>query len=312
MRKLLSIFCLGVISLSCSRIPPGYVGIIVDTTGAEAGNTDKMVDGGTRKWIGPTQELHLFPLYKIIEKWSKSDQRLPSERNTPHIDQSITFQDSEGLQINVDIGMSFQLEKSKIPDLFKTYRTNIDTISDREIRTIVQKEFNNFGAQYKINDIYGKGKADFLDKIQNVVKDKLKPNGIILNRLSYLGPMRLPQSVKLALDEKVKVGQKTAQRRNEIAQIEAEMEKKEKQYQAEIREKKAKAKAYAEETEIKARADAKKIFLEAQARAKANEMIAKSVTKNLINYEKMKSWNGKLPTTVLGESQNLITLKSLN
>lgn len=310
MYKYISFFIVLILSLSCQRVPPGSVGIIVDTTGAKAGKTDRMVDGGTRHWIGPTQELHIFPLQKIQEKWSLADQRLASEReNSPHIDQSITFQDVQGLQISVDLGMSFQLEKAKIPDLFKTYRTNIEVIADREIRPIVQKAFNNYGSKHKVSYIYGVGKSDFIKAIESHVRDVLAPNGIILNRLSYLGPIRAPNGFLKALERKAEVGQKTAQRQSEIAQIEAEMKKQEKKYEAAIREKKAKAIAYAEELEIRAKADAKKILLNAEAKAKANELLSKSITRDFIEYEKMRKWNGVLPKTVLGDQQSLIAIE---
>ena len=67
------------------------------------------------------------------------------------------------------------------------------------------------------------------------------------------------------------------------------------------------AQANAEKRVISAEAEAKSILATAEAQAEANKKLAESVTDELIEYEKMKSWNGQLPK-VTGINGSLIDI----
>ena len=62
------------------------------------------------------------------------------------------------------------------------------------------------------------------------------------------------------------------------------------------------AEADAEVRRIEADAEAYATLTKAEAEAKANIMLSESLTQTLIDYQLSKMWDGKLPTTVLGES----------
>ena len=58
---------------------------------------------------------------------------------------------------------------------------------------------------------------------------------------------------------------------------------------------------------IKAMGHAKAILAEAEAQAKANELLSRSVTANLVQYEMAKKWDGKMPQ-VAGGAMPLLQL----
>ena len=58
---------------------------------------------------------------------------------------------------------------------------------------------------------------------------------------------------------------------------------------------------------IKAAGQAKAILAVAEAQSKANEMLARSVTTNLVQYEMAKKWDGKMPQ-VAGGAMPLLQL----
>lgn len=61
---------------------------------------------------------------------------------------------------------------------------------------------------------------------------------------------------------------------------------------------------------IEAEADAKVRLMHAESQAKANMMISNSISQNLIDYNKVNRWNGKLSTTSVGTgSQAIISIK---
>jgi len=53
--------------------------------------------------------------------------------------------------------------------------------------------------------------------------------------------------------------------------------------------------------------DTKAILAEAEAQAKANELLAKSITPVLVQYEMAKRWNGQMPQ-VSGNAMPMIQL----
>jgi regulator of protease activity HflC (stomatin/prohibitin superfamily) len=70
-----------------------------------------------------------------------------------------------------------------------------------------------------------------------------------------------------------------------------------------------KANATAEAKIIQAKADAQARIMNAESQAKANEMLNKSITPTILEYNKINRWNGKLPTTTLGNQGAIINLK---
>jgi uncharacterized membrane protein YqiK len=67
-----------------------------------------------------------------------------------------------------------------------------------------------------------------------------------------------------------------------------------------------KAKADAEAKIISAKAEASARLMNAESQAKANKMLNESITAEILEFNKINKWNGKLPTTTLGQNQNAI------
>jgi len=70
-----------------------------------------------------------------------------------------------------------------------------------------------------------------------------------------------------------------------------------------------KANATAEAKIIQAKADAQARIMNAESQAKANQMLNESITPTILEYNKINRWNGKVPTTTLGNQGSIINLK---
>lgn len=89
--------------------------------------------------------------------------------------------------------------------------------------------------------------------------------------------------------------------------IQAESEKKAMIEEAKARYESAKLDA---QTKIeKAKAEATARLLNAESQAKANKMLDESITSNILEFNKINRWDGKLPTTTLGNQGAIINLK---
>lgn len=74
---------------------------------------------------------------------------------------------------------------------------------------------------------------------------------------------------------------------------------------AEAEQKRIAAQAEADKQVIAARAEAESILAVAEAQAEANRKLADSLTNNLIDYEKIQAWDGKLPK-VTGSTNSFV------
>jgi len=59
----------------------------------------------------------------------------------------------------------------------------------------------------------------------------------------------------------------------------------------------------------KAKSESTAILLKAESQAKANRLLNESITAEILEFNKINKWNGKLPTTSLGNQGSIINLK---
>ena len=293
MRKLKLLIILSVLALSlvgCSKVPAGNVGVKVYLLGTNKGVDHEELSVG-RYWIGLNEELYLFPTFQQNYVWTAT--KTEGSEN----DESITFQTKEGMSCNADIGISYHLDPEKISVIFQKYRKGIDEITDVFVRNIVRDAINKVASTMSVQDVYGVGKQKFIADVTTLVKSQLDSNGIMIDKLSLIGEIRIPQTVKAALNQKVQATQRAQQRENELREAEAQAKKAE-----------AEARGKAQANIARAEGEAKAITIEAEAQAKANTLLAKSITSNLVKYKQIEKWDGKLPT-VTSDGGTLVNLK---
>jgi len=176
------------------------------------------------------------------------------------------------------VGIAFQVIPDKIPVLFQTYRKGLDEIRDVYLRNIVRDAIVTAASTRPIESVYGAGKTALLREAQKEVVEKVEPLGIKIDQLSWVGELRLPQSVVDSINAKIQATQNASRVENEVAS----------------------AKAEAAKTVAKAQGDTDSRMLQANAEAKANTIIAQSLTPELVQYKALTQWDGKLPTMMGG------------
>lgn len=263
----------------CNKVESGYVGVKVYLLGGEKG-VDSEVLGPGRYWIGMNEDLYLFPTFTQTYSWTVDK----TESSTT--DESFTFQTKEGLQVNADIGISYKIESDKVSDVFQKYRKGVDEITHTFLRNIVRNAFNKVTSDKKVEDVYGLGKAKLLEEVTELVRSEVHPIGIDVEYIAFIGALRLPESVTQALDLKIRATQIAEQRENELREAEAS----------------------AKMIVAKANGDAEAELIRARAAAQSNLLVSKSLTQELVNYEAIKKWDGKL-SQVSGMSTPFISLK---
>jgi regulator of protease activity HflC (stomatin/prohibitin superfamily) len=276
---LLSMLVFGV---ACSKVTAGNVGIKVNLLGAEKGVSQEVLGPG-RYWLGMNEELYVFPTFQQNYTWTAS----LTEGNST--DESLTFQTKEGMVVNVDIGISYSVDSEKVATLFQKYRKGVDELTDVVLRNAVRDSLNEFGATLSVEEVYSTKKAELMAKVQEKVATEFKPIGINIENLFLIGSMRLPTNVIAALNSKIEATQKAQQRENELRESEAEAKK----------------------VVAQAEGESKATLLRAEAEAKANKLKLATLTRELIQYEAIQRWDGKLPQVNGSGTMPMINLKSI-
>jgi len=244
-------------------ISPGYVGVVIDMLGGSQGVEAKELHVGMH-WIAPWKSVYQFPIFEQNDTWE-------GER------EGFNFQTSEGMAVSADIGITYHLRPESIPLIFQRYRRGMDEITNVFIRNYIRDAINKSASKTRIEDLYS-GKESFFEEVESHVRSDLAPIGIELSRIYLIGRFHFPQNVIAALNSKIEAMQRAQQRENELREAEAEAKKQ----------------------IAKAEGQAKCSVLQAEAEAKANLVLAKSVTPELIQWQSVQKWDGKLPHVTSG------------
>lgn len=261
---------------SCYRVEPGYVGLKVKMTGGEKGSISVLENGYHGRALNA--EYKKFPVFTVNYTYT-ADKTEGSANN-----EEFTFQSSEGMKVQADIGISYYFDIDSVEDLYRTYRKGPEEIRSTVVKNAIRDSLNKIGSHYPVDDIIGAKKAVLINEVFEDVKAKLDAHGIIVETLSWVNPPTPPESVTNALNLKVEATQNALRVENEVQQTEAEA-------------KKAKIQIDTNNYAIKAEAEAEaqSILVRAKAEAEANRLLAESITPELIAYQKILKWDGANP-----------------
>lgn len=263
---------------ACSKVPAGNVGVKFDLYGGDKGVTGEVVGPG-KYWLGWNEEMYLFPTFAQNYSWTAGN-----DVTSPG-DESISFQDREGTQINADIGVTYAIDGAKADTVFQKYRKGVDEITDVYLRNMVRDALNSETSKLDVSEIYGPGKEELMQRVTQRVKAQVQDIGIVVEKIYWIGAMRLPPQITTAINAKIEATQKAQQRENELQT--------------------ATAQAQIERERARGEADARVIAAEGEA--KANRLVAESISSGLVSYIEAQRWNGSRATTVLGkESTNVV------
>jgi regulator of protease activity HflC (stomatin/prohibitin superfamily) len=267
------LLCAVVFLAACSYVPPGNVGVLVNAVGQQKGVDAQILPVG-RYWLTWNETLYLFPTFTQNYVWDKA--RTSQSPN----DESISFQTEEGLSVNADIGISYHIDPNKVSMVFQKYRRGVEEITDTFLRNMVRDSLVKEASSLPIEAVYGKGKSELIDHVQADVAKQVADIGIQVEKIYWIGDLRLPENVTHSINAKIQATQMAQQRENEVAQATAEANKVI-----------AVAKGNAEATRIAAEADAKAFQIKGAALA-ANPLLIQELA--------IERWNGTLPAITGG------------
>jgi regulator of protease activity HflC (stomatin/prohibitin superfamily) len=256
-------------------VNPGYVGIVIHRAG---GGVDKTP-------LGPG--LHARnPLTTGIEEYPIFMQTLILTRGSEGSrgNDEINVNSKEGQPISLDVSMSFELDPDRTPNLYSTFRRDIDAIQHGYVKQSIRQALQEVVGGEEIALVIGPKKAETVNLTQKLLSERLSQYGIIVKQFT-INELRAPQAVIEAINQKNVMQQQALTAQNELQKN---------QFQA-------------QGDSIKAAGQAKAILAVAEAQSKANDLLSRSLTNNLVQYEMAKRWDGKMPQ-VAGGAMPLLQL----
>jgi regulator of protease activity HflC (stomatin/prohibitin superfamily) len=274
--------------LRVTRIEAGHVGVEINLAGQQRGASEIPIRTGWVLYSPLTTQIIEFPTYVQTVKWTK-------DVNEGHpINEEMGFNSKEGMEIFVDVSLSYAIEPSKVPDFYVKYRVDdLDRFTHGILRDIVRNSLNEVASTYVVEDIYGEKKAAFLNQVEAMIQSKLTPVGVGVQQFGFIGAPRVPTVIATAITAKAQAIQQAERARNELATTQAEA-----------------AKKIAE-----AEGDAKSQVTRAQGEADSNRIRQASLTPQLLELRRLENakslidkWDGRLPSVQSGQGGMILQL----
>lgn len=273
---------------ACSKVPAGNVGVKAYLLGSSKGvDTEELGPG--RYWIGMNEELYLFPTFTQNYTWA-NDCQVQEDGKNDCANEELGFQTVEGLAVKADVGISYHIERDKAALIFQKYRKGVDEITDIYLRNMVRDSLVKNASSMPVESVYGAGKGKLMELVSKEVADAVGPIGIKVEKIYWVGELRLPGSVTNAINAKIQMTQQAQQARNAVE----------------------KAKADADVKIEAARGAAESLRVIAEAQANAINIKGKALSDNpkVVELNAIDKWNGVLPTTMIpGQSAPFVPVK---
>ena len=202
-------------------------------------------------------------------------------------------------QVDITGSINYAINKSTAMNLFKEVGTDyFNKLVYPRMLEITKGVFSKYTAENLVAN-----RQKLSEQIREGLDGELDEYGINVISVS-LENLDFTDAFTDAVEAKQVAAQKKLQ-----AEIEQNQMTMETQQQAER--KRINAEAEANVAKINADADAYALQVRSEAEAEANKKIAESLTDNLIRFNEIKNWDGKLPTYMAGQGGTTIPVLNL-
>ena len=257
-------------------VNPGYVGIVIHRAGGGVDSTPLSAGLHMRNpLVTGIEEYPIFMQTLVLTKGGSDGSQSNDE---------INVNSREGQPLSLDVSMSFEIDPDKAPYLYKSFRRDISAIQHTYVKQTIRQALQEVIGNEEIAAVIGPKKAEAVSEAQKRIAAELSRYGFVVRQFT-INELRAPDAVIQAINQKNVMQQQALTAQNELQKN---------QFQA-------------QGDSIKAAGRAKAILTEAEAQARANELLSRSITGTLVQYEMAKRWNGQMPQ-VSGSAMPMIQL----
>ncbi len=258
-----------VITFFSVKVPAGFSGILIDQYGNDKWVQITGLHTGRNFYNSITHDAEVYPTFIRQTEYGNME-----------------FQDTDGLIMGANVGVSYRFIEDKIGTVYESYRASADKITDTYMRTWSRDALNRISSAYTVDVLYGEKKEEFRTKVSELLQKELLEKGILVERVYFVGAFSLPEVVSQRINAKIEATQRAIQAENELRTTEAEAKKK----------------------VAEAEGDKQSKILTAQGNAEAIRIQAAAIqVQGGADYIKLKwieqvgsNWKGDVPATIMG------------
>jgi len=260
----------------CERIDAGHVGVKVNLYGDGKGVDDVTEVTGWVFYNPISTKIVEFPTYVQHKEYKAimEDGKVVS-------DESFVINSKDGSEFHVSPLLNYSVKREKVPYIFNKYRVTLGQIEEGFLKTAVYDAFRVVANSYTADELISNREL-FEIKVRKNLEEHLAPEGFILAQ--FTSNLVYPTTFKNAIEAKNNAVQKALTAENEVKTAEAQ----------------ARIKVATAEGEAKA------MLTSAKAEAESNRLRQQTLTPLLLQQMWIEKWNGGLPSTMLGQGQNLM------
>jgi regulator of protease activity HflC (stomatin/prohibitin superfamily) len=241
----------------------GQARVLVNLDGTVAGQDSDPGAG----WKAPWQEAVVFDVFSQQATYAGNGEGVPQYTGGQVNGYEITAPVKGGAQSNFDLSVTYSIDPDKVLDIYEEYRSQ-ERFTAQIINQQILAQSRKVPAAYSPVEFRGSKSGEASDKMAEAIQAKVGPYGV------ELGPLALQN---ITYSEQVEESLKAV----EVAQ------QKEEAARAELR-----------ATEVSAQAQ----VVEAEAQAKANDLLDRSLTPEVLESKRLES------LVKIGEKGNLVVV----
>lgn len=273
---LLAIAGLSLLFSTWRTIDPGFVGIVFDKASHKVTNT---LDPG---WV------FINPLTESITRYPVGVQTMvmvqTAGEGTVSGDDSVKVGTREGQTMFADVSVQYSVDRNNAAQLYQTWAgAPIEKIEDNLVRQVTRSVLNDVASSYGWEEIFGEKRVEYTQKVSAELQRRFSDKFVKFESLNLRG-WHLPDNLQKALDSKIAAQQAAEQQSFALKQAEIKAQQDKVQAEGEANALRAQAQGEADATTIRAK-----------AQAEANKLLSQSLTPELIRYQQLQRWDGKLP-----------------
>jgi len=273
----LTVVVLMIISFTgCERIDAGHVGVKVNLYGDGKGVDDVTEVTGWVFYNPISTKIVEFPTYVQHKEYKAT-----MEDGKVVSDESFVINSKDGSEFHVSPLLNYSVKREKVPYIFNKYRVTLGQIEEGFLKTAVYDAFRVVANSYTADELISNREL-FEIKVRKNLEEHLAPEGFVLAQ--FTSNLVYPATFKNAIEAKNNAVQKALTAENEVKTAEAQ----------------ARIKVATAEGEAKA------MLTSAKAEAESNRLRQQTLTPLLLQQMWIEKWNGGLPSTMLGQGQNLM------
>ena len=268
------------------------VGLFAFITACASMTTVKTGNTGVQVYLGSVQERTLDAGFHFKAPFICNVVKVNNKVQKIEVVADSTSKDLQA--VNSTLAINYHLAAERSAGMYKTVGLSYE---DTLLQPAIQEAAKSVMAAYRAEELI-QNRAVVSNAVMDEISRKVDGYGIIIDEFNIVN-FDFSKSFNDAIEAKLVAEQNKIKAATENEQRVAAA-------QADAAEAKARAEGEAESARIKAEGEAAAIKTKADAEAEANKKINASITKELIDYNRIENWDGKLPNVMSGSEGNVI------